>query len=561
MDSVEKFQLSYSVSEDMNIEHMKSQFQPSEEDTNSGYNPYNNLEVNKYNPLYSVFFNMDSSNYNKIGFDNQYQIVDLKTVKNIQNGNTENKDIFIKFSPLLDPIRYMIGKYDVQDDNIRTLPKYNDNENVHEKLLNENNSSYVDNFFSFLSSKLLHNYKFSNGIDFYGSFLTVQDKYKINVSDDFDYLGDSNYFSDNLNKLFSVSRFDLYKQYLNCSRTNRNKLNISSNNIEELDSDIVALDEADVLLNKVEELGDLEEIYAKEPVEGDGESDDEDDSDIVSDEDEEYDGDDDDNSDEEDDESAEDSEMSIGENVFAYINNFPVQMICLEKCDGTLDELFENSEIDEMNGSAALLQVILSLLIYQKTFQFTHNDLHTNNIVYKTVDQEFVYYKFNNVYYKVPTYGKMFKIIDFGRSIYKYQGKIFCSDSFAPGGDASTQYNCEPFYNKNKPRIDPNMSFDLCRLGCSIYDFIIDDENYEDMNELQKTVYRWCTDDNDLNILYKKNGNERYPNFKLYKMIARTVHKHTPERQLNFEFFNKYAVSDLDENAPIIDIDAMHSYA
>jgi hypothetical protein len=34
-------------------------------------------------------------------------------------------------------------------------------------------------------------------------------------------------------------------------------------------------------------------------------------------------------------------------------------MICLEKCDGTLDELFENSEIDEMNGSAALLQVIM----------------------------------------------------------------------------------------------------------------------------------------------------------------------------------------------------------
>ena len=145
---------------------------------------------------------------------------------------------------------------------------------------------------------------------------------------------------------------------------------------------------------------------------------------------------------------------------------------------------------------------------------------------------------------RYPLTWKLFKIIDFGRSIYKYQGKIFCSDSFASGGDASTQYNCEPFYNKNKPRIEPNMSFDLCRLGCSIYDFIIDDEKYEDMNELQKTVHRWCTDDNDLNILYKKNGNERYPNFKLYKMIARTVHKHTPERQLTFDFFNKYAISE-----------------
>ena len=32
------------------------------------------------------------------------------------------------------------------------------------------------------------------------------------------------------------------------------------------------------------------------------------------------------------------------------------------------------------------------------------------------------------------------------------------------------------------------------------------------------------------NILYKKNGDERYPDFKLYKMIARTVHNHTPEK-------------------------------
>ena len=130
----------------------------------------------------------------------------------------------------------------------------------------------------------------------------------------------------------------------------------------------------------------------------------------------------------------------------------------------------------------------------------------------------------------------MDKIIDFGRSIYKFKGRTYCSDSFAPGGDAATQYNCEPYYNDNKPVIEPNYSFDLCRLGCSIYDFIIDDEEYEDMNELQKIINKWCTDDNNANILYKKNGSERYPEFKLYKMIARTVHKHTPQKQLDYMF-------------------------
>jgi hypothetical protein len=43
-------------------------------------------------------------------------------------------------------------------------------------------------------------------------------------------------------------------------------------------------------------------------------------------------------------------------------------------------------------------------------------------------------------------------------------------------------------------------------------------------------------------VLYKQNGVERYPNFKLYKMIARTVHNHTPEAQLKRRLFNQFVV-------------------
>ena len=145
--------------------------------------------------------------------------------------------------------------------------------------------------------------------------------------------------------------------------------------------------------------------------------------------------------------------------------------------------------------------------------------------------------------YKVPTYGKIFKIIDFGRSIYHFHGHRFCSDSFSPGGDAATQYNCEPYFNENKPRIEPNDSFDLCRLGTSIFDFVfdIDDPDHtKKMTSLQATILRWCTDDAGKNVLYKRNGEERYPNFKLYKMIARNVHEHTPQAQLNFPFFKQF---------------------
>ena len=221
-------------------------------------------------------------------------------------------------------------------------------------------------------------------------------------------------------------------------------------------------------------------------------------------------------------------------------------MICLEKCKGTIDELFDNGEIDEETGCSALFQVIMSLLAYQKCFHFTHNDLHTNNIMYIETETEFLYYKYQSTFYKVPTYGKIFKIIDFGRAIYKFKGKTYCSDSFAPGGDAATQYNFEPFFNHNKPRLEPNYAFDLCRLGCSIFDFIMEEEDVnskgglDDLDDLQRIILKWVTDDNGRNVLYKRDGQERYPGFKLYKMISRTVHQPTPVAQLREPFFKKF---------------------
>ena len=49
--------------------------------------------------------------------------------------------------------------------------------------------------------------------------------------------------------------------------------------------------------------------------------------------------------------------------------------------------------------------------------------------------------------------GSIFKIIDFGRAIYKFKGVTVCSDSFHKNGDAGTQYNFEPYFNNKKPPI------------------------------------------------------------------------------------------------------------
>ena len=160
--------------------------------------------------------------------------------------------------------------------------------------------------------------------------------------------------------------------------------------------------------------------------------------------------------------------------------------------------------------------------------------------MYVPTDKKHIFYTYKKRNYKVPTFGRLFKIIDYGRAIYKYKKKLICSDSFHKEGDASTQYNCEPYMDENKPRLEPNFSFDLCRLGCSIFDYLIED--LKEVDELDdapiiKIITDWCKDDKGRNIMYKVNGQERYPEFKLYKMIARTVHNHTQTKYWKMYFF------------------------
>ena len=167
---------------------------------------------------------------------------------------------------------------------------------------------------------------------------------------------------------------------------------------------------------------------------------------------------------------------------------------------------------------------------------------------------------------EVPTFGKIWKIIDFGRAIYRYKDQTMFSDSFSQKGDASTQYNCPPYYNENKKKVMPNFSFDLCRLGCSLFDHFFIDEDFKTLHEkkmssVERVIYEWCLNDSNKNMLVKKNGDERYPDFKLYKMITRSVTRHIPRNQLEREIFSKYIVSKkIVKKKKIMDIDQIPNY-
>ena len=534
-----------------------------------------------YVPLYSRLFTLNQSNYNSVNLNNPLSLTAIKnkesenkfdgTVTN-QNGTEYNKPVFFKLSPLLDPVKFMTGKYDVSDANLLKLPDFEHADVGHAKSRDPNNAAYVDSFFTYLTSQMLHSHGFVHGLDFYGSFLATKQDYMVDVGDDLDYLYDSNFFHKHRGTLFELDN-SFHAEMMNCySRSEKPTLTFT---------DDVGTDVLD--LKNVADLSQLDSIFDTdhsekeeskvdaEPellFEGDGKSNHDDScsaSSSCSSRSSYTDG-----SDNEDDMSDGGSTGSCcstatEDAAFVKIPSFPIQIIALERCDGTLDALMANDELEDRELASMVAQLLMMLVSYQKAFGLTHNDLHTNNIMYMKTDKQYLYYKYEGKHYKVPTYGKIYKIIDFGRAIYKFRGNVFCSDSYHPKGDAATQYNFEPYFNDKKPRLEPNFSFDLCRLGCAMFDFLVEDIN--DIKGIKSSIVRmiagWCFDDKGRNIMYKNNGDERYPEFKLYKMIARTVHNHVPSAVLSDTFFDRYIVGrkKINKNQKIFNVDELPSYS
>jgi len=577
-------------------------------------------QTQNYIPIYSNFFSLNETNYNSINLNHKYYVSNVVErlddneniyaikVKNSLNNNnkTKEKETFVKMAPLLDYFKYLVGKYNVNDSNLFRLPNLNSNEtNTHPKLLNVNNSAYVDGFFLFLTSQLIHNHDFIHGVDYYGSFLTIKNNYKVNVYDDIDYLNNSDFFKKNRNVLYKIDNYEhLFDDNKNdklkpikIEHNSSIKSNLSVNSFKDHIFEGIFEDDNFVNLNDIRDsnidLIDLTNTSLKENIVDNKftlnsgsscssrSSHTSNDSEESSDENDEHDennkcGDcgncencgnnssDEETIWEEEDEEESEGESEEEEKINVTIPSFPVQLIFMENCENTFDDLIISNELKEEEWLSAFMQIIMILITYQKSFSFTHNDLHTNNVMYNTTDKKYLYYCYKKKYYKVPTFGRIFKIIDFGRSIYKYNGNLFCSDSFQQGNDASTQYNMEPFFNDKKPRLDPNFSFDICRLACSIFDYLVDDmseiTDISKLDTVKKLVVEWCLDDKGVNLLYKNNGQDRYPDFKLYKMIARCVHNHTPQAQLEREEFKKYIISKNDTIKELIDIDAIPVY-
>ena len=465
-----------------------------------------------------------------------------------KDGTLEDKVVFLKVTHLLDPVRWMQGRYSLPQES--GLPGHSKSwAYAWHKLQDPWNQAYVEALATYALSSLRTSDVSPHFNNFYGAYCARADKYHYNINEDYESFRNTRWF-------WKGKDHGLYDLSV---------LNGSTPDVpppEDVLADILTKPEfsdagedeqSEEELESIDVNDEIDENATLESASMDSKSFDE--------------------SEEEEEEEAEDevedenSEQFI---VYADIPNFPVMLILTESNEDTMDSLLDANKhrckpgtIEwETMWSAWIFQVIAALCVMQKVFGMTHNDLHTNNIVWSSTDQPFLYYKASDgSTWKVPTYGKIFRLIDFGRSIFSVNKHVIVSDDFRPGNDADGQYAFKPLLSNPPEVIEPNPSFDLSRLAVSVFESLfpvkpIDSDSQtilseedgmvvrETVSPLYNCLWSWMVDEDDKNILHDADGAERFPDFDLYKHIAAKIHNAEPEAQIHKLPFSQFKTID-----------------
>jgi hypothetical protein len=495
-------------------------------------------------PIEKLFKTEVLSNPKEFGVKFDEQIVSILDENNAKLSNGKTVQIHKKITMLLSPFKWMQGDYGTSFG----LPSLEEEfMEMQKKIQNPNNAAYI----GAIVSAVLSQSGCRHFPKTYGLFIGVSDKHTIDISDDYGDLCERSWFSQNIGKTFDMKLADdssdnMFKH----TRTARAPLEVGE------DTTLENVEEYAPLNIPETNAGEISHVTQTQPLDDD---DDESDSSSVSTsyvfEVKSCDCD----SDEEDDDDESEGEPFA----WASFKNVPVQITLMEKCDGTFFELCSETS-DEQKHLAWLAQVMFALAFAQRNFSFTHNDLHSNNVMHVSTKDEFLYYNCEGKFYKVPTYGKLIKIIDFERCVSNIRvvgmkdAKVFMSDHFNVDEEAGGQYNCDPEYIARFPVIKPNPSFDLVRLATSMFwDLFPDGPECLDYrnNTVFKFFTKWLKLEDGSSVMFGKKDlkHDRYHGFHLYKAIARFSKDAVPRNEI--EELNMFKVDSIPAGSSVCSIE------
>lgn len=148
--------------------------------------------------------------------------------------------------------------------------------------------------------------------------------------------------------------------------------------------------------------------------------------------------------------------------------------------------------------------------------------------MFSNTKENYIYYHINGNYYKIPTFNKVVKIIDFARGTFKVDNQWYVSDVFDDGGDAEGQYD----YNTDK--FKSNFSFDLARFSTTIINDVKPQEVFKELKS-------WIKTSSGYDLLQDKDS------FDIYVKIAHECSNAIPTKVLKNKLFQRFKLPKKDK--------------
>ncbi len=218
------------------------------------------------------------------------------------------------------------------------------------------------------------------------------------------------------------------------------------------------------------------------------------------------------------------------------IPKVPVHLLMLENVEICLGDIIDNKDYCRNEWMSYIFQILAALSIVQSRYNLIHNDLHVGNVMCKSTKRKYLYYKTSdNTYFKVPTYGRIIKIVDWGRALLDLPSRKIWNNCFNIDFDVFGQYYPPNENQSSRNVVEPNTSFDM-----TIFTYSLLDPEYNLPNDdLIKFLINLCQLSNGENI-YKTY---KELTFNLYCNISKYAKHAIPKDLIRDPIFNEIKIT------------------
>jgi hypothetical protein len=367
-------------------------------------------------------------------------------VRRATDGAEERAAVHYKYAPMLDPQYYLLGRYDVAERAELPSRAYRAYVTRHQKIMDPMNSAAMDALGAYLSGELFRQ-GLPTALESFGYRVGLKQRFRFDVGVECMYLCHEWDTPENAHRFAWCSRPADYEE----RRARMLLVRGDADDGEEEEEASTTSSASSSTSSSSSSTGGG----------GGGTNDDE-------------------NEDEDDGCSEDDWAYPPGE-ATVDLFNVPVVMVAMEQCTGgTLEDLLAarraaGAPLSEPESASLILQLMFTLAAFQRHYGFVHGDLHMRNVLWTPTDRATLPFVFEGAVYEVPSHGRIFKLVDFGRSAFEVDGRAFLSDAFMPYGDGSGMLNCGAGEDRGLRRVAPSRSLDLGLLSGPLFEALAGD--------------------------------------------------------------------------------------